>query len=38
MDELITGYRGRVSQDAITEAVQLVTTEFLKTLPQLESA
>ena len=37
MDELIAGYRGRVSQAAITEAVQLVTAEFLKALPQLES-
>ena len=37
MDEIIAGYRGRVSQAAMTEAVQLVTAEFLKALPQIES-
>lgn len=37
-DDLIQGYRGRVPQAAIVEAVRLVTKQFLKTLPELESA
>ncbi len=38
IDEIVEGYRGRVSRAAITEAVQLVTDQFIKTLPQLEPA
>ena len=37
-DDLVHGYRGRVPQAAIVEAVRLVTKQFLKTLPELESA
>jgi len=38
VDDLVRGYRGRVPQAAIVEAVRLVTQQFLKTLPELESA
>ena len=38
LDDLVQGYRGRVSQAAIAEAVRLVTKQFLKTLPALKSA
>ncbi len=38
IDEVIKGYRGRVSRDAILEAMILVTNQFLKTLPALERA
>ncbi len=37
-DDLVKGYRGRVPQAAIVEAVRLVTKQFLKTLPELDSA
>ena len=36
LDDLLTGYRNRVSQAAVIEAIQLVTTQFLKTLPRLK--
>jgi uncharacterized protein (DUF433 family) len=38
IDDIVKGYRGRVSHAAITEAVRLVTDQFLKTLPALEPA
>jgi uncharacterized protein (DUF433 family) len=38
LDEIAAGYRGRVSRDAIIEAIQIVTAGFLKTLPALEPA
>lgn len=38
IDEVIKGYRGRVSRSAILEAMILVTNQFLKTLPALETA
>ena len=38
IEEIVSGYRGRVSRDAVVEAVQIVTAEFLKTLPVLEPA
>jgi uncharacterized protein (DUF433 family) len=37
IDAIVKGYRGRVSRAAIMEAVRLVTAEFLKSLPELES-
>jgi len=37
IEAIVKGYRGRVSRAAIMEAVRLVTAEFLKTLPELES-
>ena len=36
IEDIVQGYRGRVSHEAIMEAVQLVTEQFLKTLPELE--
>jgi uncharacterized protein (DUF433 family) len=36
IDDIVQGYRGRVSHAAIMEAVRLVTEQFLKTLPDLE--
>ncbi|MCB0181596.1 MAG: DUF433 domain-containing protein [Anaerolineae bacterium] len=38
IDEIVKGYRGRVTSDAIYEAVRLVTTQFILTLPKLEPA
>jgi len=36
IEDIVQGYRGRVSRAAIMEAVRLVTEQFLKTLPDLE--
>lgn len=36
LEDIVQGYRGRVSRQAIVEAVRLVTEQFLKTLPALE--
>jgi uncharacterized protein (DUF433 family) len=36
LDAIVEGYRGRVSRAAIMEAVQLVTAQFLTSLPALE--
>lgn len=38
MDEIITGYRNKVSREAVIEAIQLIASQFVKTLPQLEPA
>ena len=38
IDDIVKGYRGRVSQDAIYEAVRLITAQFILTLPKLEPA
>jgi uncharacterized protein (DUF433 family) len=38
LEEIVAGYRGRVSREAIIEAIQIVTAGFLKTLPALEPA
>jgi uncharacterized protein (DUF433 family) len=38
LDEIVAGYQGRVSREAIIEAIQIVTTGFLKALPALEPA
>jgi uncharacterized protein (DUF433 family) len=38
VDEMVAGYRGRVSREAILEAIQIVTAGFLKTLPALKPA
>lgn len=38
IDDIVQGYRGRVSHAAIVEAVRLVTTQFINTLPELELA
>jgi hypothetical protein len=36
LDAMVEGYGGRVSREAILEAVRVVTTQFLTTLPALE--
>src|SRR5215470_8649675 len=36
LEDIVQGYRGRVSREAIIEVVRLVTEQFLKTLPDLE--
>ena len=38
IDEIVAGYRGKVSKDAIIEAISLVTTQFISMLPRLEPA
>ena len=38
LDEIVDGYRGRVSRAAVIEAIQIVTAGFLRTLPELEPA
>lgn len=38
IDDVVKGYRGRVSRAAILEAMILVTNQFIKTLPALERA
>jgi len=38
IDDITNGYRGRVSREAILEAMTLVINQFLKTLPTLEKA
>ena len=38
MDEIIAGYRDKVSHKAVVEAIQLIASQFVKTLPQLETA
>lgn len=38
LEDIVAGYRGRVSHAAIREAVQLMTERFLDALPELESA
>ena len=36
LEAIVEGYGGRVSREAILEAVRVVTTQFLTTLPELE--
>ena len=38
IDSIVQGYRERVSQDAVNEAIRLVTSHFIETLPVLEAA
>jgi len=38
MDDIIAGYRDKVSREAVIEAIQLIASQFVKTLPQLEPA
>jgi len=38
IEKIVAGYRGRVSHKAIIEAIQLVSDQFIKTLPELEYA
>jgi len=38
IDNIVHGFRDRVSQEAITEALRVVTTHFLESLPILDAA
>lgn len=38
IDDIVKGYRGRVSREAIIEAISLVNEQFIKSLPVLEPA
>lgn len=38
MDDIVAGYRGRVPREAILEAVRIVTTLFIDSLPDLVAA
>ncbi|GMV34520.1 MAG: hypothetical protein DCC59_05240 [Chloroflexi bacterium] len=38
MDEILSGYLNKVSREAIIEAIQLISSQFVKSLPQLEAA
>ena len=38
IESIVQGFRDRVSQEAIAEAITVVTTHFLKNLPILEAA
>ncbi len=38
LDEIVRGYRGRVSREAVMEAIQLVAHRFVETLPELTAA
>ena len=36
MEDIVAGYRGQVSKEAIIEAVNLITNQYIESLPQLE--
>ena len=36
LDQIVEGYKGRVSREAIIEAIRLVNEQIIGTLPQLE--
>jgi uncharacterized protein (DUF433 family) len=38
IDDIVKGYEGRVSREAIVEALNLVATQFSQSLPELEFA
>jgi uncharacterized protein (DUF433 family) len=38
IEAIVKGYQGRVSREAIMEAMRLVNRQFLQTLPELEFA
>jgi len=38
LDEVVAGYRGRISHEAMVEAMRVVLAGFLQTLPALEPA
>jgi uncharacterized protein (DUF433 family) len=38
LDEVVAGYRGRISHEAMVEAIRVVLAGFLQTLPALEPA
>jgi len=38
IDAIVAGYRGKVSREAVIEAIQLISRQFLKALPKLAPA
>ena len=36
IEQIVAGYRGRVSQEAIVEAISVINSQFIATLPHLE--
>ena len=38
LDDIVTGYRERVSRAAVLEAVRIVTKQFISALPELTAA
>ena len=36
IDHIVAGYQGRISKEAIMEAIQIVMSGFMDTLPELE--
>jgi uncharacterized protein (DUF433 family) len=38
MDEILSGYLNKVSREAVIEAIQLISSQFVKSLSQLEAA
>lgn len=38
MDEILSGYLNKVSREAVIEAIQLISSQFVKSLPKLETA
>lgn len=38
IDDIVAGYQGRVSREAIEEAIQIVNKHFLESLPTLSAA
>ncbi len=38
VDEIVAGYRGRVSREAVVEAIRLMMACFMEALPDLEPA
>ena len=37
IDDVVAGYRGRVSKEAVIEAIRIIGAQFIATLPRLES-
>ena len=38
MDQIVAGYRNKISREAVIEAIQLIANQFVNSLPQLETA
>ncbi len=38
IEQIVAGYRGRVSREAIIEAIEIVNKQFIESLPELEAA
>jgi uncharacterized protein (DUF433 family) len=38
LDDIVVGYKGRVSREAVLEASEIMTREFIEHLPKLQAA